>query len=402
MAEIRVFRNPNRSARRDWEYGDRETVTHRRSVAPGVLVVSGAGDALVAEVEAGAPAEGFEDMEEVVGVVEMAQALLHADVEPDAEGRAGRDGLEQRRDERQDAAFLPPKRGREDGELVEGGWVPQAEVERDEAAERGASEAGVLGLGAGAVGAVEEWLDLFEEEAAVAVALAAAVAWVGGGGVLGHAAKAGVGDADEDEGLDEAPVDEAIGGGVRPPGMAGDEGGAVVEEVLAVVEIEDGEAVVGVFEVGAGENGMLGNGMVLWVACDNADAFHDLIVERGGKVVEPLSDGPFGRFFVARRSRRLRHHFPQRAKLSPAERRPKRWQLTESPNPSPPAPASAYSSSVRSKSGSHLQLPGGRPPPPGLYMPAQLSPCPGYAVGVKWPIDLLNLWRGNRADLHDR
>ncbi len=47
------------------------------------------------------------------------------------------------------------------------------------------------------------------------------------------------------------------------------------------------------------ENGMLGTGMVLWVACDNADAFHDLIVERGGKVVSPLSDGPFGRFFVA-------------------------------------------------------------------------------------------------------
>jgi predicted enzyme related to lactoylglutathione lyase len=45
--------------------------------------------------------------------------------------------------------------------------------------------------------------------------------------------------------------------------------------------------------------GPLGSGMVLWVACDDADAFHDLIVERGAKVLSPLSDGPFGRFFVA-------------------------------------------------------------------------------------------------------
>jgi predicted enzyme related to lactoylglutathione lyase len=47
------------------------------------------------------------------------------------------------------------------------------------------------------------------------------------------------------------------------------------------------------------ENGPLGTGMVLWVACDDADALHDLIVARGGTVLSLLSDGPFGRFFVA-------------------------------------------------------------------------------------------------------
>lgn len=47
------------------------------------------------------------------------------------------------------------------------------------------------------------------------------------------------------------------------------------------------------------ESGALGTGVALWVACDDADAFHDLIVERGGKVLSPLKDGPFGRFFVA-------------------------------------------------------------------------------------------------------
>lgn len=47
------------------------------------------------------------------------------------------------------------------------------------------------------------------------------------------------------------------------------------------------------------EAGPLGVGMVLWIACDNADALHDLIVKRGGTILSPLADGPFGRFFVA-------------------------------------------------------------------------------------------------------
>jgi predicted enzyme related to lactoylglutathione lyase len=47
------------------------------------------------------------------------------------------------------------------------------------------------------------------------------------------------------------------------------------------------------------EAGPLGVGMVLWIACDDANALHDLIVERGGAILSPPADGPFGRFFVA-------------------------------------------------------------------------------------------------------
>lgn len=47
------------------------------------------------------------------------------------------------------------------------------------------------------------------------------------------------------------------------------------------------------------ETGPLGVGMVLWIACDDASALHDLIVKRGGAILSPLADGPFGRFFVA-------------------------------------------------------------------------------------------------------
>lgn len=45
--------------------------------------------------------------------------------------------------------------------------------------------------------------------------------------------------------------------------------------------------------------GPLGLGMSLWIACDDADALHDLVVQRGGAILSPLADGPFGRFFVA-------------------------------------------------------------------------------------------------------
>jgi predicted enzyme related to lactoylglutathione lyase len=48
------------------------------------------------------------------------------------------------------------------------------------------------------------------------------------------------------------------------------------------------------------EAGPLGIGLALWVACDDADKLHDLIIARGGAILSPPVDGPFGRFFVAR------------------------------------------------------------------------------------------------------
>jgi len=47
------------------------------------------------------------------------------------------------------------------------------------------------------------------------------------------------------------------------------------------------------------EAGPLGVGMLLWIACDDADALHSLIAKRGGEILSPPADGPFGRFFVA-------------------------------------------------------------------------------------------------------
>ena len=87
----------------------------------------------------------------------------------------------------------------------------------------------------------------------IRLAAARESAVVAGGGVLGHAAETGVGDADEDERLGEAGEVEAVGGLAGAPGAAGDVGGARVEEVLTVVKVEDGKAAVGLGDVGGGE-----------------------------------------------------------------------------------------------------------------------------------------------------
>ena len=88
-------------------------------------------------------------------------------------------------------------------------------------------------------------LSSFDEEPAVERAVAAAHAEIAGGGVLGHAAEAGVGDADEDDGLGCGRALVAVGCLAGAPGAAGNVGGAGVDEVLAVVEVEDREAAVG-------------------------------------------------------------------------------------------------------------------------------------------------------------
>jgi len=208
--------------------------------------MKGAGDAKVVEVDAVAPAAGEQAAVEEVGVAEVAQAFGHAHVQPDAGARVGMGLVKQG----EDAAIVPPDAGRDDGEFAEGFRMREAEGERDETSERGTAEGRVGWGGEGSEAGVDVREQGFEQELAIEGALASTEFGVGGGGVLGHAAEAGVGDADEDEGLDEAGGGELVCGGVGAPGVAGEVGGSWVEEVLAVVEIEDGEAPAGLGAVG--------------------------------------------------------------------------------------------------------------------------------------------------------
>ncbi len=218
------------------------------TTGPGVFAVDAARDALVGEVDVFAPASALEQTEKMVGVAKVLCSLAHAHVEPDAEVRASKGCL----DKAENAAVVPPDGWGEHGDLAEDVGILEAEEERNESAEGGASDGSAGGAGLGAIGPVDLWLEFLDEETGVAAGFAPAEFEVAGGGVLGHAAEAGVGDADEDDGLDLAGLGEAVGSEVGLPGVAGDVGGEVVEEVLAVVEVEDGEAAVWIREVGLG------------------------------------------------------------------------------------------------------------------------------------------------------
>ena len=89
----------------------------------------------------------------------------------------------------QNAALVPPDAGGEDGEFGEDFGVGEAEVERDQAAERGAAERGIGGVGQRAELAIDAGLQLLDEQTAIEIAVAAAKAGVAGGGVFGHAAE---------------------------------------------------------------------------------------------------------------------------------------------------------------------------------------------------------------------
>ncbi len=136
---------------------------------------------------------------------------------------------------------VPPDAGREYGEPGKDLRVGEAEVERDETAQGRTAERGVRGVRESAELAIDAGFQLLDEKAAVEVAVTAAEAWVAGGSVLSHATKAGVINPDEDDRLDKTLAGEAVGGGVGLPGAVWYVGGPAVEEILAVVEIEDGE-----------------------------------------------------------------------------------------------------------------------------------------------------------------
>lgn len=251
-------------------------------------------DALVGEINVLAPAFALEQAEEVVGVAKVFCALGHAHVEPDAEIWPGEWSFYKA----EDAAVVPPDRRGENGDFAENLRVFKAKEERDKTAEGGAADGGSGRAGLGAVDAIDLRFELFDEEAGVTPGFATAELEVAGGGVFGHAAEAGVGDADENDWLNFARFSEAVGGGVGAPGVAGNVGGEVVEEVLTVVEIEDGEAAVGIGEVG------------FWQI--NGDAAFEGIGEDGGVEAEPFKSrnvgdaclgdgGGFGAFGFLRR-----------------------------------------------------------------------------------------------------
>src|SRR5216683_1324600 len=136
--------------------------------------------------------------------------------------------------------MVPPHRRGERRNLPENVRMLEAEVEGNEAAQRGTADAGMLRAGERAVFAIYEGLHFFDEKFGIVVGAAATefgdVSW----SVFANA-RFGVVHADDDERGDHAGLNAMIGSLADMPVLPGDEGGCAVEKILAVMKIEDGK-----------------------------------------------------------------------------------------------------------------------------------------------------------------
>lgn len=219
------------------------------TLGPGSFVVLGAFDALVVQIGFEPPALADEDVAEAFDVFDGAATFAGAGVEPDARmGRGARSGGKAK-----DDALVPPDGGGECGDAAEDLWEFQAEVERDEAAERGAAYAGTVDAGSDAIAPLHERANFFEKKFGVAIGAAATELGRARGRVFTKALFAGVIDADDDERLDAIFVDAVVGSLADMPIHARDEGSGAVEKILAVVKIKDGIGALGLLVVAGRE-----------------------------------------------------------------------------------------------------------------------------------------------------
>src|SRR3984957_4283392 len=114
----------------------------------------------------------------------------------------------------------------------------ETEVERYQAAQRGTANSRVRRSIERAICLIHPRLQLLDEQAAIEVSLASAQIAVGHGGVFLHARDPGVVYSHNDQGLDDAFLDQPVAGGLHIPEAALDKAGRAIEQVLAILQIE--------------------------------------------------------------------------------------------------------------------------------------------------------------------
>ena len=124
--------------------------------------VLAAGDLAVVQVAAEAPAVAQQDVLQHARVMEHARPFVRAGVEPDRRRRGGPSSAARALE---DAPAIPPQRRRQRRDAPEDVGPRQADLERGEAAERRAAEAGRRGVRARAIARVDPGLELVDEEA---------------------------------------------------------------------------------------------------------------------------------------------------------------------------------------------------------------------------------------------
>src|SRR5260370_25409967 len=124
----------------------------------------------------------------------------------------------------------------------------ESRIKGDQAAKRRPADAGVLRAGERAIFAIDERLHFFDQKLFIAIGAAAAEFGNVGGSVFANA-RLGVVHPDDDQRGDHASLNTVIGGLPDMPVLSGDEGRGAIEEILAVMKIEDGEMAPGLVSV---------------------------------------------------------------------------------------------------------------------------------------------------------
>src|SRR5207253_2598330 len=122
------------------------------ALRPGGFVVLGAFDALVVQAVTELPAFFEEHVAEFLDFLHDARAFARSDVQPDV--RAGLYDCHFR--ETVDDVLVPPNGRRERGDFSKDGRMLETYVERNETAQRGTADAGMLRPGEGAIFAIDE------------------------------------------------------------------------------------------------------------------------------------------------------------------------------------------------------------------------------------------------------
>src|SRR5712692_6185437 len=106
----------------------------------------------------------------------------------------------------------------------------------------------MLRAGEGTVFAIDKWLHFFDQKFCIAVGAAAAEFGDMGGSVFTNARLRVVHPHDDQRG-DQASLNAMVRGLPDVPVLPWDEGGGAIEEILAVMKIEDGEMAPGLVRI---------------------------------------------------------------------------------------------------------------------------------------------------------
>src|SRR5882672_2522012 len=224
--------------------GIQELQKRSDALRPSRFVVLRAIDTLVVQIAAWLPAFFEEHVTELLDVLHDARAFACADVQPDA--RAGLDGCCPGKTV--DDELIPPDGRRERGDFSKHARMLEPQIEGNQAPQRRTADAGVLRAGEHAVFAIDEGLHFFDQKFCIAVGWAAAGFGDVGVSVFAHARVRVVHPHDDKRG-DRARLNKMIRGLPDVPVLPGNEGGGAIEEILAVMKIEDGEMAPGLVGV---------------------------------------------------------------------------------------------------------------------------------------------------------